>query len=61
MKKYTGVIPMSYNVYVDGIEAESEDEAMGKLLELYDNGDVDFDGYEGNHEPDNYWSVEEIW
>lgn len=56
MKKYIGCIPLVAVVNVD-IEAENEDEAFDKLIELYKNNQIDTNGY--NPEPPNYWWVEE--
>lgn len=53
--KFTGCIPLIAVAYVD-IEAEDEDDAMEKLHEMYDNGEVDLNGYD--NEDNGQWWVE---
>ena len=47
MGKYVLMIPLIASVYVD-IEAENEDEAWEIGQKLYDQGKIDFEGYDND-------------
>ena len=43
--KFLGCVPLVATAYVE-IEAEDENEAMKTLMRMYDNGEVNLDGYD---------------
>lgn len=59
MKKYcgVGVIPLTANATIK-IEAENEEEAIKKLKEAYNRGEIDLIDFDG--EGDETWFVEEV-
>lgn len=56
MKKFTGFIPLVATAYAE-IEAENENEALEKLKEMYNEGQVDLMGFD--NEGYSSWWVEE--
>ena len=56
MKKYTGYIPLIATTCIE-FEAENDEDAMDKLLQLYDEGAIDLLGFD--NEDNGKWWVEE--
>ena len=57
MKTWEIMIPLIASVYVT-VEAETEEEALDEADRMFDNGEIDTDGYDP--EPNNCWEATEI-
>lgn len=57
MKIWEVMIPLIASVYVT-VEAETEGEALDEADRLFDNGEIDTEGYDP--EPNNYWEASEV-